>query len=703
MMRQYWLLGSVALAALIESAYGQTTTPAAHGAISGEIEEVRVTARRREESVQDIPIAVTAVTAQQLTDNQIYSVKDVAAFAPGLNINSDCVCRTFISMRGIGTTLIDTVQPGVGLFVDGIYQPNTSYLNSPLVDVERIEVLRGPQGTLFGNNTLGGAINVITRQPGDTLEGRVNVAGARPDDFQSISGTISGPIIPEVLQMRVGAAYHSQDGFQENILAGGDQNPLTQKTVNTTIRYKATDSAQFTFNGNYDRVKGGLGAYFHSEGPRDYTLDGSTNLVGLATFTYKGANLKGEFDVAPIKSKITATVAYNNRPSHGTSDADFSAIDFVRGTSRSKISTWTGELRFDTDWSDSISTLTGVYTDKSITHSSGTTTLVPFNLTTPVSDNASNQSAAIFGTLFAKLTPTLDLSVGVRGDYQKLRSQSAADTYSAKEVQPRVTLTKRLGDDLMAYGSIARGVRGGGANAPGAPNVIYKNDSVWTYELGSKFSALDHRLTVSTAVFYNDYRDFIGPNAIAPSTIAPSSFVFVNLNAGKMESYGWEGEATFRVTDQWTLSGGATLLQARIKNQDQFIETTGYALPGNRIAFVPDWNFSVGSNYVQPLGAQDSLVFNVGVVGKGARTGDSLTETSEPILEKYFLTNAFIAWQHDNLEVALFSTNLFDEKYIEIYYDKSLIEKTGLPAPFIANTSIQGERRRYGLRASVKF
>lgn len=120
------------------------------------MQTVTVTARQREESLKDVPISVTALSGDQLKDQQVVQVKDIAAYTPGLNINSDSAGRALVSMRGIGTTLIDTVQPGVGIFIDGIYQPNTTYLNTPLVDVERVEVLRGPQGTLFGNNTLGG-------------------------------------------------------------------------------------------------------------------------------------------------------------------------------------------------------------------------------------------------------------------------------------------------------------------------------------------------------------------------------------------------------------------------------------------------------------------------------------------------------------------------------------------------------------------
>ncbi|MGE6155585.1 TonB-dependent receptor plug domain-containing protein, partial [Klebsiella pneumoniae] len=125
-------------------------------------DDIVVTARRREESLKNVPIAVTAITGDRLKELQVNTVKDIANYTPGLSINSDSVGRAFVTIRGIGTTLIDTVQPGVGIFIDGIYQPNTSYLNSPIVDIARIEVLRGPQGTLFGNNTLGGAINIVT-------------------------------------------------------------------------------------------------------------------------------------------------------------------------------------------------------------------------------------------------------------------------------------------------------------------------------------------------------------------------------------------------------------------------------------------------------------------------------------------------------------------------------------------------------------
>ena len=683
-------------------------SPSANGYDSTDIV---VTARQREERLQDVPIAVTAVSGDTIKERQLVQVKDIAAYTPGLNINSDSAGRAFVSIRGVGTTLIDSVQPGVGIFIDGIYQPNTTYLNSPLVDVARVEVLRGPQGTLFGNNTLGGAINIITRQPSNEWEGRIDGSLATGDNFASVSGSISGPIVHDLLQFRVGGAYHTQDGFQYNTLARGDQNPLETKSVNGTLRFLPAHWATFTLNANYDRVFGGSVPYFVASGPRDYRLDGQTNSLSLVTIDYYGVSLKGEFQVDPIKTKITAIGAFNQSDASSFADGDFSAIDFLRATQDRTLKTYTGELRFDTQWSDRFSTLIGGFASRFTTEAFGTSTIVPLALTVPTTATSENENFAIFGTAFFKLGDTLDLAAGLRYDHQKLNASTAGlpAAYKANEFQPRVTLTKRWTRDFMTYASVARGVRGGGQNGPGAPNLTYKGDSVWTYEVGTKTSALDNRLTANVSAFYNDYSDYIGPNALAPSTIVspvtgqPVGFVAINLNTGKVESYGVEAELNFAVTKALRVYANATLLHARVTDASQFLATTGYAYAGDRIPFVPDANYTVGGNYRLSLPRDQGLVFDANVVAKGRRAADSLDASSLPFLEPYYLVNASIGWQTKYFDVAVFATNLFDEKYTESYLDKSLLGRAGVPSFLVNNLVIQGNRQRVGLRGTVRF
>ena len=208
--------------------------PAAQDAAAAEPENdqaIVVTARKRSEVLQDVPVAVTAVTGETIEKRGLTQIKDVAQLTPSLNVNSDGVGRVFLAVRGVGTTLVGTVQPGVGIFVDGVYQPNTSYLNNPLVDVDRVEVLRGPQGTLYGKNTLGGALNVITRQPSNRFVARAGGSYAGPDNAWDAYGSVSGPIIEDKLQVKVAAAHRQQDGFIRNTLLDSDANSLNMPGV----------------------------------------------------------------------------------------------------------------------------------------------------------------------------------------------------------------------------------------------------------------------------------------------------------------------------------------------------------------------------------------------------------------------------------------------------------------------------------------
>ncbi len=673
--------------------------------------DIVVTARRREERLQDVPIAVTAISGDAIKQQQLVVVRDVAAYSPGLNINSDSVGRAFVSIRGIGTTLIDTVQPGVGIFIDGIYQPNTTYLNSPLVDVARVEVLRGPQGTLFGNNTLGGAINVVTRQPSNDWEGRIDGALAGGDNYASVSGSLSGPIVADLLQFRIGAAYHREDGFQRNLLAGGNQNPLETKSINGTLRFLPASWARFTLNGGYDRVFGGSTPYFNVSGPRDYTLDGRSNQRSLATIDYYAANLKGEFDVDSLATTITAIAAYNQSDTVSAGDGDYSPLDFFRSTSDRTLKTRTGELRLDTKWSEHFSTLIGAFYARSTTDATTTTTIVPAGLTVPGTATSENENIAGFATGFLNFGDGLDLAVGIRFDHQKLNASTAglAAAYKANEWQPRATLTKRWTPGFMTYASVARGVRGGGQNGPGAPNLTYDGDSVWTYEIGSKTSAFGGRLTANVAAFYNDYRNFIGANALAPSTIRnpatgqPAGFVAINLNSGDVESYGAEAELAFNINKAWRVYANATLLHARVTDSSQFRAITGYAYPGDRILFVPDANYAIGTNLRLPFHDDQALVLDTNLIGKGARTGASLDAASVPILKAYHLVNASLTWQGGPIEVGAFATNLFNEKYLETYLDPSLLRRAGLPAPLVSGLAVQTARRRVGIRGTIRF
>lgn len=695
------LATSVATLALSAGATFAQQAPATEPAAT-QVDEIIVTARKREERLADVPLSVTAITAETLERRQLTSVRDVALVTPGLNINSDAAGRGFLSIRGIGTTLLDSVQPGVGIFVDGVYQANTSYLNSPTLAVEQIEVLRGPQSTLFGQNTLGGAINVTTKQPTNTPEGRVTATYAGPDNYYIFGATASGPLIEDTLFARVSVGTQGRDGFIENSLLGyEDANRLEQSTVRGALRWLAPGNAVITVNAFADSVDGTAPLYAVTSGPTHYVDDAQTNVRSQAEYDYTGINGKLELPLGEA-TDLTAIVSYDRSDNEVSSDGDFQPLDLIRSTGFGQLETTSAELRFDTRWSDSVSTLFGVFSSNQTNEQSSTNQLMFLPGTPSVTANAESDADiwAVFGTAFWDIAPDLELTVGLRYDNQVINFQNVVTSrYEAEEWQPRVALRKRLDDNTMIYASVARGFRGGGTNGPGAPNPVYDGDSVWTYEAGTKLSSADNRFTLAGAVFYNDYSDIIAQNSLAP-IVGGGGFVGINLNTGDAESYGIEVEFTAQLTDVWTLSGGGLLQNARITDSTQYEVITGRTLPSDRIPFLPDWTVNLQSDYVIPYGAGD-FVFTAGVYGKGDRNGASLSNTFAPKLDEYFLVNTSLTYQGDGWEASIFANNLLDEDYYEAYIDSSVLTVAGLPA--LGNLGQIGDGRRVGIRLGYSF
>lgn len=709
--------------------------PTGQAPAAAQDQEIVVTARKREESLKDVPVAATAITGEVIEKRGFTSVKEVAQITPSLNINSDGAGRAFIAIRGVGTTLIDTVQPGVGIFVDGIYQPNTSYLNNPLTDVERVEVLRGPQGTLYGKNTLGGAINVITRQPGNQFEGKVIGSYAGPDDAWTAGASISGPIIEDRLQARIAFAHQQQDGFVHNVLLDKDQNPLNTDAISGTIRARPVDDVQLTVNGYYTWLKGGAVPYAFIDNPTDYERDVAYNSTNYQYFKYRGINAKLEFPIDAMATKVTLIGAYDRRGvDTDNADPDFTPTDTLRNSSVDDLKTRTVELRFDSELSPTLSSIFGLFYSRETRTIDSALTVLPgvFNFMNTSFASRESDSYAVFGNIFWRPTEAWEVSAGLRWDKQKQKQEgltvnqfpaallglppvvtASEGRLSETNLSPRVAVTRHWNRDLMTYASVARGSRGGGFNPPAVPLNLrtYKGDSAWTYELGTKYTSPDRRLSLAAAAFYSDYKNYIGLNSILG---LPVGFTTIDLNSGDVESYGIELEGVFRVTPQWTISGGGSLMRARLVNTDIYSQTTatptdpdGRTLASNRLAFQPDWNFSLNSDYVVPVGSGD-LTFNANLVGKGARIPASIRQETPEFpghpelreLKGYVLTNGSITYRVGNIEVGAFVNNLFNTKYYESYIERTTLVLAGLPN---SDVGIMGDKRRYGVRTRIRF
>jgi iron complex outermembrane receptor protein len=351
-------------------------TAAAQSLDNGTIEQITVTARKRDESLLDVPISITAVTQESMDRNALRSIADVAPTVPGLNINSDSVGRAFVSIRGIGTALQAGVQPGVGVFQDGVYAPQTSYVNNPTLDIQRIEVLRGPQGTLYGKNTLGGAINIITRPPSETFEGKFYGSYSDQDGGQEYGARIGGPLSDSV-RAKIAVASRDSDGFFMNKLIGGAVDSSSSEQADGSIVWDASDDVRVTANGYYLDFDGGATNYSAVTGPTDYRDNVQMNVIGRQSFIYQGGNARIEFPLDSLNTKVTAIGAYDERQLESVSDGDFLPLDIVRANGTGTDKTYTGELRFDTRYSATFSTLLGLYASREESDAISAQTLVP--------------------------------------------------------------------------------------------------------------------------------------------------------------------------------------------------------------------------------------------------------------------------------------------------------------------------------------
>ncbi|MEJ6011555.1 TonB-dependent receptor [Novosphingobium aquae] len=710
---------STALAAVSPTfAYAQDAAPADEAATADD-GAIVVTARKREETLGDVPIAATAITGDTLASRGINSVREAAALAPGLSINSDGAGRAFIAIRGVGVTLVSTVQPGVGLFIDGVYQPNTSYLNNPLLDVSRIEVLRGPQGTLYGKNTLGGAINVITREPTNELSGRVQASYAGPDDAWLVSGSLSGALIEDTLSFRVAASHRQQDGFIRNTLLNTNGNTLNTDSVNATLRFTPSSDFKLTVKGYYDSVIGAQNTYSRITGTSAYTRDMAFNAPNLLYFKYMGINAKAEIGLGA--STMTLISAYDQRKTRAPdSDVDFGPTNFARSTGNDVLKTNTFEARLDSPISDQLSSLVGLFYSRETSRAHDETTLLPaitglpFNVVRLTDNQTKADTYAAFGTLFWKPSDAWEVALGLRFDHEARQAIGSVVTVlgplgssggplpqariSSDQVEPRLSITRNWSSELMTYASVARGYRGGGFNAPTAPSRTYKGDSAWTYELGSKFTSADRKIYLAGALFYNDYKDYIGLNSIAAA--AGGGLVTVDLNSGDVESYGLELEAVLRPIPAWSISGGLTVMHARITDASAYTATTGRLLSSDRLTFQPDVMGNIATDYTIGLGGDSELAFGASATYKGKRLAATLNQTTPTFLDGYWLGNASVTFRQGNFELQGFVTNLGDTKYWESYIEKTTLQLAGLPA---SDLGIVGEGRRYGVRASFKF
>ncbi len=690
-----------------------TPAMAQDGAANAE-EEVIVTARRTEESLQDVPVSVSAFSEQTLERIGATDATGLQGAVPNLNIvqGRGSSNATNIYIRGVGQPdALQTFDPAVGFYVDGVYYSRIRGTQMELFDIERVEVLRGPQGTLYGKNTIGGAYSIITRRPGQNFHGLAQVTAG---DYGLLETRLSasGPLSEN---FAIGAALFgtSRDGYVTNPVTGEEYNdrnawggrfqaawdPTPTLSWDLALDYQEEDNAltMGQAQNTLTRFNGTQPYVVPADVPEfNFQAQATPGLPNSSTMTHGGVSLRGSWQIAPnwtIKS-ITAQRDLNYDDYVDIDATRFEFGDVFVGVSQDQTSQ---ELQAIYE-GDRLTLVSGLYYlrenitshqeaygDDLVNGYFGQTSFLR-----TVDDDLQTTSQAAYVNASYALTDRFNIGLGIRytqedKDYDRSTSTfwtspgfnatlatSRSETWDS--TTPMVSLDYRLSDNVLLYARYAEGFKSGGFNGRSnnaGEDAPYNPETVQSYEIGAKTDWMDGRLVANFAAFYNNYEDFQARVSGVTDDVPPVLSLTV-LNAGQLDISGAELELTYAATDNLRLDAQIGYLDA---SYGEFEDSRFGAFGGSRAfqepAFSPDWTARFGGAYDIDLSSMGTLTLagSARFRSRMALAIDNTPTNSDVEIpgmfqDDYWLYDASITWRPtDILSVALVGRNLSDEVY----------------------------------------
>jgi iron complex outermembrane receptor protein len=624
----------------------EESTPAARD--DQELEAVTVTARRRSENLQEVPVAVSAFELEDLRDMQARNLDGLQGAVPNLNIvqgrGSASSVNAFI--RGIGQPdALQTFDPGVGVYVDDVYFSRIQGALFSLYDIERVEVLRGPQGTLYGKNSTGGAIKMVTRRPGDQPVADLEFTAGNYGRFE---GRFYGSTpFSDSIGASVAAVYSDNDGYVSDPDTGADYNDDDNRAIRFKLAGDPSDRFSWDFSFDYTRQDNAL-TLGRPEAPLvqiqlpatpvvlllpeagEYDFHSRTSFQPGQDQELEHTGFRLGFDVgigdAWTFKSITARRDLETNFFIDIDASEYEIGDVLVALDQDQTSQ---EFQFQFDNGGNVQAVFGLYYLKENVPSHQEAYADDF-LSLPgdiaidflrtIDDDLSTTSYAAFGHMSWEFAPTWSLSAGLRytkedKDYFRTTSTFSQvvpalagtfafdidDSWSAWT--PSVSLEKQFSDTMIGYVSANRGFKSGGFNgrANSAAEVsTFDPEYVWTYEAGLKMSSSDNRLLGNIAVFNSDYKDFQARVSEVQNPGQPiPTFAFPVLNAAELTIRGIEFEGVALVGEGTRLSAQIGWMDAEY---DEFIDPRVEVNPAlaslhEHVPFSPDWTARLGASH----------------------------------------------------------------------------------------------------------
>lgn len=691
----YWLAGAAGVvlfggAASAQGTAGKTETSA------NTLNDIVVTATKRSESVQNIPSAIVALPESFLKETGAQQVADIVKAVPGFAFTQNATGTAVLAIRGIQTGgSYSASQSPVAIYFDevSLFDPYSSAFISPInmFDISRVEVLKGPQGTLFGAGALSGVLRVITNKPNNSKADAAaevtaeTTKGGKPGYLTNLMMNV--PVVEDHLAVRAVGYYNSFGGWIDNVTTGGKNvnrvrnyggrimvgwEPIENLDFLATAMKERTQPRELTYE-NYQ------GADYVSSNPARQYNDVDTTLYSLtANYTMPWATLTTSTSYLRRKANLQRDFTRIARAVTG-----LDAVGTL--TNKWKSHNFNQEIRLASNGDQPFQWLIGAFfedykvTLPELIYQAGSANApnrppFPTDYLEAAVFGASVSDQAVFGEVSYEVTPSLKLTAGLRYGRYKVGSNSATAIYgptrfegdpstfarSAKysKATPKFSVSYKVSPDIMLYGLAGQGYRSGGANLVPSTDpqngqalpVLYNPDSLWNYELGFKSALLDRKLVFNASVYYIDWK------GIQLMQQAPSYF-YVD-NSGDARSKGIEVQITVNPVKSLEFGTSLSYNDAKLKS----VIPGTQAIPGDRLPGSAKWNVYLYSQYTHELGDDSSLSFRVdySYLSKELSTLNNLNNPNTLTYGSYGNVDAQATLSLGNFEAQLYVRNLTD-------------------------------------------
>lgn len=684
-----------ATACLVIAASAQQTTN-----VIARLPEITVLAEKEPAEVQSATVSVTPVTREMLRDTDARLVKDAAAYLPNAFMTDFGPLKLSNPyFRGVGAS---PKNPGVTTYIDGVPQLNGNSSSIQLMDVEQVEFVRGPQGALFGRNTVGGLINIISRRPADVWTGDVE-GGYGNYNAGEGSFRVSGPLLKDQLGLSIGAGYFGRDGYTKNSVTGNRLDGRDDFYGKGQLLWQISDrfEARLILSGEHDH-------------------DGDYALGDLASLRATPHTVARDFEGYTRRDIIAPTLvlAYHGDAVEVSSisggvwwktldmtDYGYTVIPAPFGTRREheQQDQFTQEFRIASAkdnplrLGDNLKLVwqSGVFVFTEDHHKDTFDNLTfPFPMQLDNAAHLQTYGVGVYGQTMLTAWGKLDFIVGLRYDHEQADAdltpamtppQSLGNNFS--EVTPQFGLSYRCTPNVMTYGSITRGYKAGGINDSVAPTgkQTFGAEHSWNYEIGAKTDWFDQRLQANLALFYIDWQQLQLPQYynqnyyIANAGAAMSKGIELELRCRPVK--GCDLFSSFGITDTTFLGGSMSMVGASNQN-----------VGGHRLPFAPDFTVNAGTQYTWDVCKAGALYARAEVNVYGNFKYDAGNQFGQ---DSYNLASFRLGWRAKNYFLEGWVKNAFDTHYIPV----ALFWGT-TPSGYVGES---GAPMTCGVRAGVNF